>query len=81
MYEGGGHGVAHEQHRFDNKLVAMEGKVAKTGVFLANKAFFKWSKNLAQRFRVRKAGGFCPDESPFGVRCPASDEKSDEIWT
>ncbi|HMX41083.1 MAG TPA: hypothetical protein PKD78_12170, partial [Saprospiraceae bacterium] len=38
------------------------------------------SKNLAQRFRVRKAGGFGLDESPFGVRCPTSDEKSGEIW-
>ena len=46
------------------------------------------SKNLAQRFRVRKAGGFGPDESPFGVRLPPyggteggrSDETSDEIW-
>ncbi|HNG90872.1 MAG TPA: hypothetical protein PK858_11730, partial [Saprospiraceae bacterium] len=40
-----------------------------------------WTEHLAQRFQIKKAGGFCPDEPPFGVRCPASDEKSGEIWT
>ena len=47
-----------------------------------------WTEHLAQRFRVRKAGGFGPDESLFGVRLPPyggteggrSDEKSGEIW-
>ena len=43
---------------------------------------------LAYRFRIKKAGGFRPDEPPFGVRLPPyggteggrSDEKSGEIW-
>ncbi|HNG89924.1 MAG TPA: hypothetical protein PK858_06955 [Saprospiraceae bacterium] len=35
---------------------------------------------LTWRFRIKKAGELCSDEPPFGVPCPASDEKSDEIW-
>ena len=48
-----------------------------------------WTEHLAYRFRIKKAGGFCPDEPSFGVRLPPyggteggrSDEKSGEIWT
>ena len=50
--------------------------------------FDKMGNCLAWRFRIKKVGGFCPDESPFGVRLPPyggteggrSDEKSGEIW-
>ncbi|HMX40252.1 MAG TPA: hypothetical protein PKD78_07990, partial [Saprospiraceae bacterium] len=47
------------------------------------------TEHLAWRFRIKKAGEFCPDKPPWGVRLPPyggteggrSDEKSGEIWT
>ncbi|HND87093.1 MAG TPA: hypothetical protein PK971_02130, partial [Saprospiraceae bacterium] len=48
----------------------------KRGNSILDKAVFAVQSNcLAYRFRIKKAGMFCPDEPPFGVRCPASDEK------